>query len=702
MLDTITIASGVREDALDGYRRALEILSQSTDDFLFLHDMVADKTWFYGNIDKDFDVCKSGEITNSMADVLRVVYPSDRILLQRDLDALKNGEKEVHNLDYRWVNNRGQIVWVNCRGKVIKDAEGRPAVRIGRVSQIALRHMYNPLTGLFNHVKMMQKLKEILTQKKGGFLFLVDIDDLSAININHGREYGDKLLKELAEALENHAFVKNVYHTERNYFAAWVESDDAKDVQALYDDVQLQMSEKCTVTAGAAPISSVFSSESNLYDAVKLVLRKGKSCGKNNLTFFSYAEIEQKLQDMELLQELRERIALDCEGFSLLYQPQVKAGNYTLHAAEALLRYRSRSGDMIFPDRFIPLLEESGLIIPVGAWVLREALLQCKRWQENVPSMRISVNFSMVQFRDPTIVDQVREILRETGASGKSLTVEITESIPVHEIDDIAKTITALKELGVEIAIDDFGTGYSNIGYLKQLDVDEIKIDRMFVKDIEKDTYNYKLVGNMLEFAKMNILRVCCEGVETPKELAVLESRSPDLMQGYLFDKPCDAQTFTDRYVDSDTEKFKARERFIENLYRYKEEMSMIHFDPKDILRETGVGLWVIRYHEEDNRYEMHVDETMERVLGIESKLTPKECYEYWYSRIPADELEYIHKSVEAMMVKGRKVVQLEYKWMHPTLGEVVVRSSGRRSADSDGMIVLEGYHRIFSNIEEM
>lgn len=701
MIEEIIKNKGLSQEVLEGYKHVLEILSQSTDDFLFLHDMIRDKNWFYGDIDKDFAIREPGDTTNTVAQVMRIVYPSDRPLLERDIRALKSGKKEIHDLDYRWVNVRGQIVWVNCRGRVIKNADGKPVVRIGRVSQVALRHMYNPLTGLFNQNKMMQRLKEALARKQGGYLFLVDIDDLSAININHGRAYGDVLLKDLALALENHALVKNVYHTERNYFAALIDTESEEDVFSVYEDLKKLMEEKCTLTAGASPISSIFSSESNLYDAVKIILRKAKNSGKNKLEFFSLVEVEQKLQDMEILQEMREQIAQDCEGFVIMYQPQVKAGNYALHGVEVLLRYRSRTGEMIFPDRFIPLLEQSGLIVPVGAWVLRRALLQCKRWQTSVPGMRISVNFSMVQFRDPTIVEQVRSILKETGMSGKSLTVEITESVPVHEIDQIAETIAELKHEGVEFAIDDFGTGYSNIGYLKQLDVDEIKIDRMFVKDIEKDTYNYKLVSNMLEFAKMNALRVCCEGVETPKELAVLESYSPDLMQGYLFDKPCDEKTFTERYVDNDTEKYKARERFIENLYQYREEMSMIHFDPKDILRETGVGLWIVRAQEETGLYEMHVDETMERVLGIESKLTPQECYAFWYDRVPPKSKEYIEKSLRHM-AKMRKVVQLEYKWNHPVFGQVMVRSSGRRTADCAGMVVLEGYHRIFSNIEEL
>ena len=196
MSEAITTSKGLSTEVINGYKNALEILNQSTDDFLFLHDMVRNENWFFGNVDKEFAIRESGEKAVTEAQVLRVVYPSDRPLLQRDLDALKSGEKDVHDLDYRWVNVRGQIVWVNCRGKVIKDENGFPAVRIGRVSQNALRHMYNPLTGLFNHVKMMQKFKEVLQQKLGGYLLLVDISDLSAININHGRAYADTLLKE--------------------------------------------------------------------------------------------------------------------------------------------------------------------------------------------------------------------------------------------------------------------------------------------------------------------------------------------------------------------------------------------------------------------------------------------------------------------------------------------------------------------------
>ena len=237
------------------------------------------------------------------------------------------------------------------------------------------------------------------------------------------------------------------------------------------------------------------------------------------------------------------------------------------------------------------------------------------------------------------------------------------------------------------------------MGYLKQLKVDEIKIDRLFISNIDEGTYNYKLIYNMIEFARTNSIRICCEGVEDMHELAVLEGLSPNVLQGYLFDKPCKIEDFDGGYILKENDRYKEREEFVQKLYEYKEKRHIIHFNPKDILRVTDVGLWIIRINEEEKYYEMHADETMERVLGTDKRYTPDECYHFWYSRIKDGYQEYVQKNVK-LMKEIEKVVQLEYPWIHPVLGEVMVRCNGRRVENSDGMIVLEGYHRIISNIE--
>ncbi len=684
------------------YLNALDILSQSTDDFLFLTDISQDMYWFFGPVDKDYSLRKPGSDTNTFAEIMNIVYPADKPNVQKCYNAIIEGTTDVFNVDCRWINRRGDAVWVNSRAKVISDEEGKPFVMIGRVSEEAMRHLYNSITGFFNKVKMREDLKNSFTTLNKGYLILVDLDDLAAINLSHGRDYGDLLIKELASIIESHPSVDRVYHTELSYFAAWLNVEDEQGVRRVFNDIQESLGQKCTITAGAVPLDgSLYIDYTNLYDSAKIILRKTKNNNKSNVDFFSPEDMKRSIYSVELIEELHESTANGFEGFKVNYQPQVKAGSYDIFSLEALMRYHSPTRGPVYPDEFIPLLEKTGLINPVGIWILEEALTQCKKWRKSIPDLRISVNFSTVQFKDEYIVDKIISALNKTGMPGNALTIEITESIPLHEADRFGNIIKRLKQEGIQIAIDDFGTGYSNIGYLKKLDIDEIKIDRMFVTNIEEDTYNYKLISNTMEFAKMNEIRICCEGVETSKELVVLENLSPDILQGYLFDKPCEVKEFEEAYINKGSEKYKTRQKFIRQLYEYKEKLGVIHFDPTDILRETNVGLWIIRYNNAKDNHELYVDETMEKILGLDKIYTAQETYDFWFSRIADEDKDYVSHNINTM-AELDKVVQLQYSWNHPTLGTVELRSTGKRTGDVDGMIVLEGYHRILSNIEEV
>ncbi len=699
---TATINGKNIEEIIKNYSDMLEVLCGSTDDFLFLLDIKNDKNRFFGAIDEEYAVNRKGETTNTISEMLEIVHPADCDMVENKLKEITDGIKEVLNVECRLINKKGESVWVSCRGNAIKDDVGKPALMVGRVSREALKYLFNPLTGLFNQFRLLPELKRKLEGTDGGVMLLVDIDDLSAINLTHGRKYGDELLKGLAAALESLLEVGKVYHTERNCFAACLDSGDDEAAVDVFARLQTLMGDKCTVSASVVPFDKgAFDDENALFDSAKIILRKAKNKGQNTIEFFSKEKIKQKISSVELLEELQESINNNFEGFFINYQPQVKSGSYELFSAEALVRYKSRTGERIFPDEFISLLEQTKLIVNVGKWVLEQALIQCREWRRTIKDMHISVNFSMVQFRDELIVSDVLGVLEKTGMPGEALTIELTESIPVEEIEHFKNIIKELKKHGIKIAIDDFGTGYSNIAYLKQLNVDEIKIDRMFVKGIEENSYNYRVVSNTLDFAKMNSIRICCEGVETIKELVVLESLFPDIMQGYLFDKPCDEEEFKEKYLYPKNKKYLERVKFIKELYQYKNEMNTIHFSAKDILRETNVGLWVVRINEKEQHYEMHADETMERIMGIDKKYTPSECYNFWYSRVNEEYRDYVDKNIQ-VMASIDKVVQLQYPWQHPQLGEVIVRSNGRRTKDTDGMFVLEGYHRILTNIKEV
>ena len=695
------ISSGSYSDEIKSYLEVLKHMSLNTDDLLYLTDLQMDANWFIGDVENKFTLRDYGREYNTLAEVLENVYPPDRNAMKEDVLKVIAGEKDVHDMEYRWVTREGEPVWVNCRGNVVKDSEGNGRYMIGRVSEEAMRQYFHPLTGLANKTKMMKDLNRDFAIISG-YLMLLDVDELPVINLRYGRDYGDKVLKDLACLLEENPIVKKVYHTDHNYFAVLTDSKDESELRDFFHHIREVMSDICDMSAGVVPAdSSVFINESNMYDSAKLILRKSRSMGKNNILFFTEDEIRSSVASLELLEEIREDVNNGCSGFYVEYQPQLMAGSYRLYSAETLLRYNSAKRGRVFPNDFIPLLEHSGLIVPVGAWVLEQALIQCKKWRKYMPDMRVSVNFSVVQFQHKDIVKDVMAILERTGMRGDALTIEITESMHLHDINHISETISRLKGAGIQIAVDDFGTGYSNIAYLKELDVDEIKIDRMFVMDIRKDTYNYNIISNIIDFAKANGMRVCCEGVEESRELMILESMSPDLFQGFFFDRPFPAEYLVSKYMDSTDDLCKGRECFVKELYAYKEKTGFVHFDPIDILRETNVGLWIIRVNFEEGIYELHADETMERIMAVDKKYTPAECYEFFQSRIRADYLDYVQTNIDHMM-NTNKAVQLEYCWIHPVYGEIMVRSTGKRTRDADGMIVLEGYHRSMELIEEV
>lgn len=676
----------------------MDTVNRSTDDYLFIWDIKADARRFFGDIDANYDIRKNGSETNSTPEMMRIIHPADRTAVQASLKEIASGKKDVHNMDYRWINRKGEVVWINCHGTVIRDDKNEPHLLIGRVSEENLRHLYNPLTSLWNKNKLRIDLKARLEESRG-YLALLDIDGLSAINLSHGRAYGDMLLKEIAELCENMEGILTAYHVDHNNFALVLDADSEAQVRDIINPVREAMQEKCTFTASAVPIDkALFLDETQLLDSINMTLKKAKGISGNRLEFFSPEDLSKKIAALALLEELKQSVENGYEGFELHYQPQVRSGNYEIYGVEALLRYNSRTRGRVFPDEFIPVLEESRLIRDVGLWVLREAVIQCKKWREALPELRISVNFSALQFEDALLAEKVIRTLKEVGLESSALTIEITESMELHNSEQIINIMRTLRNYHINFAIDDFGTGYSNLGYLKQLNINEIKIDRVFVSGIEQDTYNHKLISNVIEFARGNAIRTCCEGVESTRELVTLELLLPDVIQGYLFDKPNTAEIIEKTYIDSTTDEFMRRKEFVSKIYEYKEKMGVIHFDPKDILRENEVGLWKMRLNPENQHYELHVDETTEQVLATGMKYTPTECFEYLTKNIHPDYFDCFAENIRKMMY-GEKAVQIEFPWLHPEFGDVMVRFSGRRVNNSDGMIVLEGYLRIITDV---
>ena len=677
------------KDALETARRLLKTVNLSTDDFLFVWDITSDQRWFFGDIDKRYNIRKSGNGMNNTSEMMEIIHPADRDAVLKSLEELAKGEKDAHCMDYRWINKEGKKVWINCHGILVRDENEKPYLMFGRVSEENLRHLYNPVTGLWNHDKLRQDMERYL-EDNVGYLMLLDVDDLTTTNLTYGREYGDQLLQEIAEFCESLENVSMVYHVDQNCFGLVLHLSSESEVRGVYEHIKKSMRSKCTFTASAVPINNdVFYNGAQLLDSVKMTLEKVKERSNNRIGFFSQEDLCRSIVSLELLAELKESIENGFVGFEVVYQPQLRAGTYDVFGAEALLRYRSSVRGNVYPDEFIPLLEQSRLIKKTGMWVLERALAQCKIWRRYCPNFHISVNFSPIQFEDTRLAEHIRKRLKAFGLSGDVLTVEVTESIGLFDNLKVKNTVKYLKRFQINVSIDDFGTGYSNLGYLKLIKADEIKIDRSFIKGLKKGTYNYKLIGNVIEFAKENQIRVCCEGVETPRELAVLESKFPDLIQGYLFCKPVSVSEI-EKMINPLHDAFFEWQKYLFRVKKQKEKVSIIHFDPKDILRNSGLGLWRL-VQNANGDFDLYMDENMEILFSIPENLSPSQRNIYCFSHL-ADDAKNELNSFLSEMKNTSGVVQWEYRWSHPELGDLWILTCGKRAEDWNGMTVFEGY----------
>jgi EAL domain-containing protein (putative c-di-GMP-specific phosphodiesterase class I) len=250
--------------------------------------------------------------------------------------------------------------------------------------------------------------------------------------------------------------------------------------------------------------------------------------------------------------ENRLRHALDRREFMLHYQPQVDIAGGRLVGAEALIRWYHPELGLVPPDKFIPLAEETGLIVDIGNWVLREACAQATAWQAaGLPPIRVAVNISARQFRDKTLVEVVRRVLAETGLDADRLELEITESAIMHNPGEATAILDTLKAMGLHIAVDDFGTGYSSLAYLKRFPIDVLKIDRSFIRDIVTEPDDAAITSAIVALARKLDIKTVAEGVETDDQVAILRQYGCHLLQGFLFSKPLPPVDFAARLAAS-------------------------------------------------------------------------------------------------------------------------------------------------------
>ena len=689
-----------KEKRIEDYLTFLHTLNKTSETYLYLMDLQSGRGWLFGSAEEDFNLGEKQEDGSYRTEQwVNGLHPKDQPAFIKDLTKIVAGEKDRHNLDYRVLGRDGRYTWVNCQGTVEHDDEGRPFFMVGRISATYLRYKLDGLTGLFNQNQLREDLKEVLSEKKKGVFMEIGVDNMKNINTIRGRIAGDGLLQFLASALEEEVSVK-AYRVGGDVFAVFSQDADVEEARSLFNRLQGRVNGKFTISGGAVLMDSSVRDVSWLEQYSDFAMRKAKESGKNTLEIFTMEDYHEAEDSAALLDELMRSVENGCEGFSLVYQPQMRTGTYSLFGAEALLRYESPVRGRGFPDEFISLLERFDLMYPVGAWVMREALKQCREWRKYCPDFHVSVNMSFSQLLRPEIREEVPRILEQSGLPGDALTIEVTESMQLQDYQYYNEIFEGWKKLGVDISVDDFGTGYSSLGYLKNLSINEIKIDRCFVSGIQTSSYNYLLLKNIVELADESQIRVCCEGVEETAELQVLEELHSNLLQGYLFSKPCDAGEFEKRFLDKNSEEYAQYLQKVSDMEEVRL-VGYLNMQHTDILRSVEMGLWMLRVTDERQTMEMYIDETMRHVMGLEEKLSPTENYHYMLNRVRPEQQPYVLKSLRHIMDTGH-VTRMHFFWNHPEKGEVEVAETGVRVDTIPGEVCIQGYHRIISDIDDL
>ncbi len=561
------VAQGVKrkwaEEALRESEERFRLLAENAQDVIFRYRLTPTRGFEYVSPSITAVVGYTPEEHYADPDLsFKLVHPDDRHLLKsyRQPPAL-SGMPLVLRLRHK----DGRVVWTEQRNRPIYDEAGelvalesisRDITERKRVEEeLAHRAFHDPLTGLPNRALLLDRLEQALarTRRRDDPLavLFVDLDDFKVVNDSLGHETGDKLLIAVSQRLERCLRSTDIAaRLGGDEFTILLEGvSGVCDAEETAERISRKLKPPFTleghtifITAsiGIALSDAAGEGSRDLLRAADVALYRAKDKDKARYEVFDRSKDAYALERLELENNLRN--AIERNELEVYYQPVFSLVGDYIAGMEALLRWKHPERGTMSPAEFIPLAEETGLIVPIGRWVLEQACRQAREWQEwslSDPSLIVGVNISLRQFQDPGLVEDVARVLRETGLDPGNLSLEITESVAMDDVDSTVATLEKLKSLGVWLVIDDFGTGNSSLFYLtSRFKMDHLKIDGSFVRELLEDPNDSVIIPGLINLAHVVGLRVIAEGVETASQLRRLREMGCELVQGYHIAKP--------------------------------------------------------------------------------------------------------------------------------------------------------------------
>ena len=563
----------------------VELFNPGMDDYLYVFDLQKDCYKISKHATERF-LLPGDNFDDAAKAHHTFVYSEDQSRLDDEFRRIMSGEIVFHNMHYRWLDRAGKPVWINCRGRVLNDADGKPHFLVGCINEIGQKQKADNVSGLLGESSLSAYVEQFEDGLPDGFFLRMGIDDFRDINGDFGMEYGDYILKSTADCIaENIKPSQRLYRILADEFMVVdFSGGDMEAATELYKNIRKSLDtfieengykSVFTISAGAVDTAKTSGTYENIMKLSEYALNTAKDQGKNRCYIYMQEDYDVFLRKKQITRQLHHAVNHGFEGFETYYQPIVDTKTRRLVGAEALMRFsmpeRCEDGETkkeavcvgedghdadekvhwerISPVEFIPLLEETGLIIPAGKWMLHQAISTCSRWQKYIPNFRININLSYVQVMKSRVLTEILTALRLYGLEPSAVGIELTESGYLDTNTHFQKLWDGLKKNGVLVILDDFGTGYSNLHCLGDLRPNYIKIDRSFTLKALNNQYEHDLMTQIITMTHKLDLTICVEGIETEDEFAKISELDPDYIQGFLFGKPQPAEEFYENLI---------------------------------------------------------------------------------------------------------------------------------------------------------
>lgn len=563
----------------------VELFNPCMDDYLYVFDLQKDCYKISKHATERF-LLPGDNFDDAAKAHHTFVYSEDQSRLDDEFRRIMSGEIVFHNMHYRWLDRAGKPVWINCRGRVLNDADGKPHFLVGCINEIGQKQKADNVSGLLGESSLSAYVEQFEDGLPDGFFLRIGIDDFRDINGDFGMEYGDYILKSTADCIaENIKPSQRLYRILADEFMVVdFSGGDMEAATELYKNIRKSLDtfieengykSVFTISAGAVDTAKTSGTYENIMKLSEYALNTAKDQVKNRCYIYMQEDYDVFLRKKQITRQLHHAVNHGFEGFETYYQPIVDTKTRRLVGAEALMRFsmpeRCEDGETkkeavcvgedghdadekvhwerISPVEFIPLLEETGLIIPAGKWMLHQAISTCSRWQKYIPNFRININLSYVQVMKSRVLTEILTALRLYGLEPSAVGIELTESGYLDTNTHFQKLWDGLKKNGVLVILDDFGTGYSNLHCLGDLRPNYIKIDRSFTLKALNNQYEHDLMTQIITMTHKLDLTICVEGIETEDEFAKISELDPDYIQGFLFGKPQPAEEFYENLI---------------------------------------------------------------------------------------------------------------------------------------------------------